>query len=217
MTDAAQDLTSVVVVEDHPLFREALVEALRRRPGIELVGEAADGEEALERIRELRPDVALVDLRMPKVSGMDVLRQVVAEGIGTRIVILSAEVDDAVRGAVERAGAAGCLPKSADAADIAAAVIAARTGGPLPTAPPEPPLFLPHEGLLALGLDQPLSARELEVLRMVAEGDSAPGIAARLHLSPATVSTHLKHIYQKLGVPDRAAAVARAMRSGLLR
>jgi two-component system nitrate/nitrite response regulator NarL len=191
------ELTSVLVVEDHPLFRSALIETLRRRPEIQLAGEASDGEEALAKIRELRPDVALVDLRMPRVGGLDVLKTVVNERLSTRVVILSADVDEAVREAVEREGAAGCLAKSADGADIADALVAARVGRTLP--------------------DQRLTERELEILRLVAEGHSPPGIARRLYLSRATVGMHLKHVYQKLGVPDRAAAVAKAMRVGLLR
>jgi two-component system, NarL family, nitrate/nitrite response regulator NarL len=196
---------SVLVAEDHPLFRSALVEMLKRRPDLELAAEAEDGEQAVHKIHELRPDVALVDLRMPRLGGLDVIRSVVGSGLTTRIVVLTAEGDAATRDALVRAGAAGCLSKSAEAGVIADAIVAAAAGRvqQVSSAPPETPF----------GLTQ----REMDVLRLVAEGHSAPGIAKHLYLSPATVSTHLKNIYRKLEVPDRAAAVAKALRGGVLR
>jgi len=195
---------SVLVAEDHPLFRTALVDMLKRRPDLELAAEAEDGEQAVHKIHELRPDVALIDLRMPRLGGMDVIRSVVGAGLPTRVVVLTAEGDSAMRDALVRAGAVGCLSKSAEAGAIADAVVAAAAGRvqEVSSAPPE----------VAFGLTR----REMDVLRLVAEGHSAPGIARHLYLSPATVSTHLKNIYRKLEVPDRAAAVAKALRLGVL-
>ena len=214
MTGVGPRGPTVVVVEDHPLFRVALVEALAQHPEIELVGEAADGDDGLRQIREVRPDVALVDLRMPRLSGVELLREVRRGALDTRVLILSAELDGAMRSALEDAGAAGCLPKSAGAEEIADAVVAAARGRPLRSDTTEPPPAPIPPGAEEL---RPLSERELEILRLVAEGDSAPQIAGRLYLSPTTVSTHLRNIYRKLDVPDRAAAVAKALRGGLLR
>jgi two-component system, NarL family, nitrate/nitrite response regulator NarL len=195
---------SVLIAEDHPLFRSALVDMLKRRPDLELAAEAEDGEEAVHKIHELRPDVALVDLRMPRLGGMDVIRSVVGAGLATRIVVLTAEGDPATRDALVRAGASGCLSKSSEAATIADAVVAAAAGR--------------VQQVSAATAETPfgLTRREMDVLRLVAEGHSAPGIAKHLYLSPATVSTHLKNIYRKLEVPDRAAAVAKALRGGAL-
>jgi two-component system nitrate/nitrite response regulator NarL len=195
---------SVLVAEDHPLFRSALVDMLKRRPDLELAAEAEDGEQAVHKIHELQPDVALIDLRMPRLGGLEVIRSVVGAGLATRVVVLTAEGDPATRDALVRAGAASCLSKSADAGAIADALLAAAAGRvqEISSAPPEIPFGL--------------TKREVDVLWLVAEGHSAPGIAKELYLSPATVSTHLKNIYRKLEVPDRAAAVAKALRGGVL-
>jgi two-component system, NarL family, nitrate/nitrite response regulator NarL len=196
--------TSVLVAEDHPLFRSALVDALKRRPDIELVGEAADGQQALDLTRGLRPDVVLMDARMPTLDGVEVLRSVIREKLPTRVLMLSAEASGAVVSEAMAMGAAGYLAKTAGADEIGNAVSAVGRGQSLSGDAPDAP-------------DAPaLTARESEVLALASAGQSGPQIGRELQVSPATVKTHLKNIYEKLGVTDRAAAVAEGIRRGLV-
>jgi two-component system, NarL family, nitrate/nitrite response regulator NarL len=196
--------TSVLVAEDHPLFRSALVDALKRRPDIELVGEAADGQQALDLARGLCPDVVLMDARMPTLDGVEVLRSVVHEQIPTRVLMLSSEASAAVVSEAMAIGAAGYLAKTADAEEIGNAVSAVGRGHTLTGDAPPPPN------------GPALTARESEILALAAEGQSGPQIGRELEVSPATVKTHLKNISEKLGVTDRAAAVAEGIRRGLV-
>jgi two-component system, NarL family, nitrate/nitrite response regulator NarL len=207
---------TVLVADDHPVFRDGLERAMRERPDLDLVGIAADGCEALEGIRALRPEVALLDVRMPGLEGLDVLNAVRRDGLPTRVVMLSAAVEGPVVHRALAAGAAGYLSKDADRRTICDAVAAAARGTTVVGAELQAGVI---EEIRALGVDADrplLSAREREVLRLVAEGLSTSAVAARLVLSPATVKTHLAHLYDKLGVSERAAAVAEAMRRGLL-
>jgi two-component system nitrate/nitrite response regulator NarL len=196
--------TSVLVAEDHPLFRSALVDALKRRPDIELVGEAADGQEALDLARGLRPDVVLMDARMPTLDGVEVLRSLVSEKLPTRVLMLSAEASGPVVSEAMELGAAGYLTKTADAEQIGNAVSAVAHGQTLTTESAPTPT------------GPALTARECEILALAAEGLSGPAIGRALQVSPATVKSHLKNIYGKLGVTDRAAAVAEGIRRGLV-
>ena len=206
---------TVVVADDHPLFREAVVRAVRERPDFELVGEAADGREALERIRELEPDVAVLDVKMPELDGLKVLNAVRRDGLPTRIVLLTAFLDGSTAFEAVAAGAAGFLGKDADRRRITDAVAAVSRGETVLGA--EVQAGLAEEIRLRGARDRPsLSPREQEILGHIAEGRSAPDIAKLLFLSPATVKSHLGALYEKLGVSDRAAAVAEAMRRGLL-
>jgi two-component system nitrate/nitrite response regulator NarL len=200
--------TSVVVAEDHPLFRGALVEALKRRPDLELVGEAEDGQQALELARGLKPDVALVDARMPTLDGVEVLRSVIREKLPTRVLMLSAEASSPLVTEALELGAAGYLAKTADAETIGEAVRAVARGQIV--------LGEAEDGASERRTGPSLTARELEILSLCAEGRSGPQIGSDLFVSPATVKTHLKNIYEKLGVTDRAAAVAEGIRRGLL-
>ena len=206
---------TVFVADDHPVFREGLVRALRTWPEFDIVGEAGDGREALERIRELQPAVALLDVKMPGLDGTEVTRALRRDGLPTRVVLLSAHApSDLVYRAIAM-GAAAYLPKEASREEICGTVAAAARGETRLT--PEVQAELVRQIQMREVEERPaLSAREREVLALVAEGLSAPDIAASLHLSPATIKTHLQSLYEKLGVSDRAAAVARAMRQGLL-
>jgi two-component system, NarL family, nitrate/nitrite response regulator NarL len=207
---------TVVVADDHPLFRDGIVRAVRERPTLKLVGEASDGRQALERIRELQPDVAVLDLKLPELDGLQVVRALHRESAVCRVLMLSAFTDGPVVHELLSAGAAGYLPKSVERTQVCDAIeILARGGTML-----DPSL---HDGLVAAihaqstKGDQPwLTEREAEILILIADGLSAPGIGIRLHLAPGTVKTHLSHLYEKLGVSDRAACVAEAMRRGLL-
>jgi two-component system, NarL family, nitrate/nitrite response regulator NarL len=205
----------VLVADDHPLFREAVVRAVRERPEFELVGEAADGRAALTAIQELSPDVAVLDVKMPELDGLQVLNAVQRDGLPTRVVLLSAYLDGATAFAGVAAGASAYLSKDADRGRIADAIAAVGRGETV--FDPEVQAGLAAEIRLRGGVERPaLSAREQEVLRLIADGRSAPQIAEELYLSTATVKSHLGALYEKLGVSDRAAAVAAAMRRGLL-
>ena len=207
---------SVLVADDHPIYREGIVRAIKERPDLELVGEAGDGREALERIRELRPDVAVIDVRMPELDGSDVLVALREEGLPTNVVFLSAFLDSKTVYDAVAAGASAYLSKEADSSEIVAAIEAAARGETI--LGPEVQTGLAEQIRLREESEaRPrLSDREHEVLRLIAEGLSAPEIGERIHLSTATVKTHLQHLYEKLGVSERAAAVAEGMRRGLV-
>ena len=211
---ARDDAVRVLVADDHPLFRRGMVQAIERRAELTLVGEHADGESALEAIRETKPDIALLDVRMPKLTGIEVLETLAPDGLPTRIVLLSGYPDpDAVYRAIS-AGAAGFLAKSAPGSEICERLVAVARGEIVLA--PEVQSELAGQLRKAQPGGALLSPREQEILGLIAAGEMAPDIAKRLGLSPATVRTHLQHLYEKLGVSDRAAAVAAAMRRGML-
>jgi two-component system, NarL family, nitrate/nitrite response regulator NarL len=205
----------VLVADDHPLYREAVVRAVRARPEFELIGQAEDGREALGAIREAAPDVAVLDVEMPSMGGVDVVRAVNRDALGTRIVLLSAHLESDTVYAAVQAGVRAYLSKAWPAERICDALLAVARGD----------VILPGEvqaGLAAAirsnaaGTQIHLTPRERDVLAGLVRGQSAPAIAGDLHVSTATVKTHLKTLYEKLGVSDRAAAVAEAMRRGLI-
>jgi two-component system nitrate/nitrite response regulator NarL len=213
MTTAAP--ITVVVGDDHPMYREGVVRALKDSGRIRVVAEAGDGRAALTAIREHQPSVALIDYRMPELDGLEVVHAVARDGLPTHVLLLSAFDDAAVVYQALAAGAAGFLTKDSDRAEIVAAVISCANGaGYVPTSLAS---GLANElRQRAKGDSALLSPRELETVRMIAEGLSVPQIAAKLHLSPTTVRTHVQNLYGKLGVSDRGAAVAEAMRRRLL-
>ncbi|HTI34407.1 MAG TPA: response regulator transcription factor [Miltoncostaea sp.] len=208
-------MVRVLVADDHPVYREGVARAITDRAGLELVGVAADGREAMARIRELTPDVAVLDVRMPGLSGIDVVAEIARERIPTRVLLLSAQSDEQLIFDGVSVGASGYLLKDSDRSDICAAVEAIAAGRAVLA--PEAQTAL-AQGVRLRGAAQgpAISEREREVLALTADGLSAPQIGARLHLSPATVKSHLQNVYEKLGVSDRAAAVATAIRLGLL-
>ena len=211
----SQSRTTVLVADDHPLYREAVARAVGARADLELVGVAGDGDEALAIIRDHQPAVAVLDVRMPALGGVAVLEAIARAGLATRVVLLSADVDgETVYTAV--ASGVGAYLSKATSGDRICDVVAAVARGEV---------VLPDEvqaGLAAQiqARNRPaaplLTTRENEVLVLIADGLSAPAIGARLHLSPATIKSHLRTLYEKLGVSDRAAAVAEAMRRGML-
>jgi two-component system, NarL family, nitrate/nitrite response regulator NarL len=215
VTRSQPDRITVLVADDHPLYREAVTRAVRSRPEFELVAEAADGRAALGAIRDKGPDVAVLDVEMPSLGGVEVARAVARDELATRVVLLSAHLEsDTVYGAVA-SGVRAYLSKAWPADRICDALLAVSRGE----------VVLPEEVQAGLAAAirthaQPnrpsLSRREHEVLVLIAEGLTAPAVGERLHVSPATVKTHLKTLYEKLGVSDRAAAVAEAMRRGLI-
>jgi len=211
-----QARTRVVVADDHPLFRHGIVDVVKRRPALELVAEAPDGRSALAALQEHRPDVALLDLDMPYLDGLEVLRAAVRDELAVRVVFLSGYLDSATAYEALQAGAAGLLSKDASGESVCEAVEAVARGETV--LGPETQAALAEELRARAPAEEPaaLSAREREVLTLTAEGLTSPDIGRQLHLSPATVKTHLQNAYEKLGVSDRAAAVAEGMRRGLL-
>lgn len=208
-------LVRVVVIDDHPFFRDGLARGLRSSGYVEVVGEAGDGREGLEVIRTEQPDVAVVDYQMPDVDGLGVVHAVTREGLATRTLLLSAVTDSAVVFQALEEGAGGYLSKDARRADIVDAVLRVAKGGTV--VPPELTAGLAEQIRLRREREGPaLSEREQQVLEGFARGLSIPQLAAELYLGASTVKTHTQRLYEKLGVSDRAAAVAEGMRRGLL-
>lgn len=205
----------VVVADDHPIYREGIARGLTLSGQVEVVGEAADGRQALELIRSEKPEVAVVDLRMPHLDGLAVVHAVVRDELPTRVILLSAIGDSAVVFKAVQEGAAGYLPKDARRAEIVDAVLKAAKG--LTVIPEALTSMLAGEIRMRAEHDQPvLTERERQVLSAFARGLSIPDTAAELMLGASTVKTHAQRLYEKLEVSDRAAAVAVAMRRGLL-
>lgn len=205
----------VLVADDHPLYRQALVATIEQHDELEIVAEVDDGERALAEIRRLVPDVAVLDMQMPGLKGSDVVRELVELHLPTRVLLLSAHGDSATVYGALGAGAAGYMLKGASAAAIGRAVVDVSRGEVVLGA--EVQAGVAREIHERENAGPKLTARELEILVLTADGHSAPAIAARLFLGTSTVKTHLQGLYMKLGVSDRAAAVAEAMRRGLLR
>ena len=205
----------VLAADGQPLYRDALARAIRERPELELVGQAGDGRAALEAIGTAQPDVALIDRTLAGLSGDQVLNAVARDGFRTRVVLIAAKPEPGDVYAALADGAAGYLTKDADARELCDAITAVARGRTVLAS--ELQAGVAGEIRLRAPHDRPvMSDRERETLTLIAEGLSAPQIGRTLHLSTATVKTHLQHIYEKLGVSERAAAVAEAMRRGLL-
>lgn len=205
----------MLVVDDHPLFRDAMVRLLRSWAEVEVIGEAASGRAALERIRRDPPDVAVVDVRMPDVDGVQLCAAVGRDGLATRVLIVSGYDDDELVYAALEAGASGYMPKDAPRDEVARAVLAV-AHGEMAIAPRLAGGLASQIRLRRERTGPLLTDREREVLALLADGRSAPEIGRTLFLATSTVKSHLAHLYEKLGVSDRAAAVAEAMRRGLI-
>ncbi|MGW0807543.1 response regulator [Nonomuraea sp. NPDC002799] len=201
----------LLIADDHPVVRDGIRGMFTGDPGFEVLAEAGDGAQAVELARALRPDVILMDLRMPRMDGVTAIKELVRLGVAARVLVLTTyDTDKDVLPAIE-AGATGYLLKDTLRDDLIKAVRTAARG----EAVLSPSVATRLLGQVRAPAD-PLSARELEVLRLIAEGATNREAAARLFISEATVKSHLLHIYAKLGVNDRAAAVAVAFRRGLL-
>ncbi|MEV7789239.1 response regulator transcription factor [Streptomyces sp. NPDC088106] len=206
---------SVLIVDDHPVVRDGLRGMFDSAPGFRVLGEAADGVEALERAAALDPDVILMDLRMPGGGGVDAIRELSRRGARARVLVLTTyDTDSDTIPAIE-AGATGYLLKDAPREELFTGVRAAARGRTVLSPAVASRLVSAVRTPAARG-DEPLSAREREVLALVARGTSNREIARELFISEATVKTHLSHIYAKLGARDRAAAVAVAYDRGIL-
>ncbi|MDN3239571.1 response regulator [Glycomyces tritici] len=204
----------VLIVDDHPVVRDGLRGMFERAEDIEVVGEAADGREAVDRALALRPDVVLMDLRMPGTDGVTAIRELAARGATSKVLVLTTyDTDSDVLPAIE-AGASGYLLKDASPAELQRAIRTAHEGGTV-LAPSVASLLMAQVRRPAPSTG-PLSERELEVLALIAKGRNNREAAAELFISEATVKTHLMHVYAKLEVNDRAAAVAAGYERGLL-
>jgi len=202
----------LMLVEDHPVVRDGLHGVFAADEDFEVVAEAGDGQEALARAARVEVDVVLLDLRMPRMGGVETIRALATQAPDVRVLVLTTfDTDRDVLPAIE-AGATGYLLKDASAAELKAAVRAAYAGQPV-LAPSVAGRLI---GQVRRGPDSALSPREVEVLRLVAAGTTNRETARRLLISEATVKTHLLHLYEKLGVNDRAAAVSEAYQRGLL-
>jgi two-component system nitrate/nitrite response regulator NarL len=210
-----KERTTVFVADDHPLLRGAVTDAIKRRQELKLVGEAGDGRKALEEIRALVPDVALLDMRMPGLDGAQVLNAIIRDSIETRVLFLATETDSRVVFELISAGAAGYLDKGKPADEICDAIAAVGRGKTVISDTIEDGVF---EQMRLRKTEEPsgLSQRELEVLPLLADGLSSSEIGKRLFIGESTVKTHLRNLYGKLGVSDRASAVAEGMRRGLV-
>jgi DNA-binding NarL/FixJ family response regulator len=209
----------VLVADDQRVVREGLNLLLGLMPGIEVVGTACDGEEAVAMAASLSPDVVLMDLRMPRCDGVEATRRLQQDSPNCRVVVLTTYADD--RSVVEalRAGARGFLTKDAGAEEIQRAIEAVVGGGAVIDPAVQHHVVAAVSGEKraerASGLPDGLTGREEEVLGLIAEGLSNAEIAARLVVGEATVKSHINHIFMKTGVRDRAQAVMYAYRNGL--
>jgi two-component system, NarL family, nitrate/nitrite response regulator NarL len=211
----ASEKVRVVVGEDHPLFRDGLVRALTSSGVVDVVAEADDGIAALALIKTHLPHVALLDFRMPGMDGAKVAAAVRRAGLRTRVLLLSAHDESAIVFQALAEGAAGFLNKEATKNEIIKGVLDCAKGRDVVS----PALAVGLAGEIRRrgeAQETVLTAREREVLNFIAQGHTVPAIAAELYLAPSTVKTHVQRLYEKLGVGDRAAAVAAAMRRGLL-
>ena len=223
MTAAAETKPArVVVADDQTVVREGIVMLLGLLPGIEVVGAAGDGEEAVKLVAELAPDVVLMDLRMPRCDGVEATRRIRTEHPGTQVVVLTTYADDDSLFPALKAGARRYLTKDAGGDELVRAVHSVLSGdaGLSPSiqrrllerlSDPEPPQPVSAEA------PDGLTSREVEVLALIAEGLSNQEIARRLHVSPATVKTHINNLFAKTGLKDRAQAVRYAYAKGLVR
>ncbi|HEY1369185.1 MAG TPA: response regulator transcription factor [Gaiellaceae bacterium] len=214
MQDRSKRVT-VVVADDHPLYREGVVRALSACGQVDILAETGDGRSALDGIRELQPDVALLDYKLPELDGVAIANAVVRDRLRTRVLLVSAFTDSGVVYQALETGVAGFVSKEARREQIVDAVLACARGENV--VPPDIAAGLVSEIRLRRTDDRPvLTPREQQILRLISDGRSLPDIASELYLGLTTVKTHVQHLYEKLGVSDRAAAVATAMRRGLI-
>jgi NarL family two-component system response regulator LiaR len=210
------DAIRIVLADDHAVVREGLRAFLELQEGIEVVGEAADGEEAVEEAERLRPDVLLMDLVMPRLDGVGAMRELRRRRPEIRVIVLTSFAEDERLLPAIQAGAAGYLLKNVEPRELARAVRAAHEGQALL----DPAVAARLVEAIAQPAGEPpraaLTPREREVLALVAHGLSNKRIARELAVSEKTVKTHVGHVLAKLGATDRTEAAVRAVRSGLL-
>jgi DNA-binding NarL/FixJ family response regulator len=211
--------TKILLVDDHKMFRSGVKALLEQERGLEVVGEASTGEEGVDRTRELKPDVVVMDLSMPGSDGLEATRRITALGLKTKVLVLTVHAEEEYLVPVVEAGASGYLTKTSADLDLVEAIrVVARGEVYLP--PKATRLLLQHykagQSETSSGV-QDLSAREQEVLALTAEGYSSREIGERLFISPKTVDTYRARIMEKLGLNHRSELVRFALRTGLLK
>jgi DNA-binding NarL/FixJ family response regulator len=223
----AQPPVRVLLADDHPIVREGIRSLLNAQPGIRVVAEAADGESALRRARECTPDVAVLDLSMPVLGGVEATERMRLESPATRVLVLTVHEDGGYAERVLEAGAMGYVVKRAAADDLVTAIRTVASGG-IYLDPAVAPTVLgrlgsarrrltaPAGGDAVVGPELPLSEREIQVTRLVARGFTNKEIGTRLGIRTKTVETYKARITEKLGVRGRAELVRYAMRRGWL-
>lgn len=214
------DKIRVLLAEDHVVVREGTRELIRHEADMEVVGEASDGEEAVELANKLQPGVVIMDISMPKLSGIEATKQIKALRPDTAVLILTAYDYDQYIFALLEAGAAGYLLKNVRGRELIDAIRAVYAGEsvlhPAVARRVICRLVSPAPGHIETRVIEPLSEREMEVLKLAAKGTSNKGIAEQLFLSPRTVQAHLGNIFTKLGVASRTEAVLYGLRKGWL-
>lgn len=205
----------VVLADDHALVRSGMRALVEQMRGIEVVGEARDGREALALVERLRPHVVLMDITMPELNGLEAAERLRRERPDVRIVLLSMHADEAYVARALDVGAHGYVLKSADAGELELAIRSAVRGDAYLS--PAIARTLTQGGLQHGHDGPPLSPRQREILQLIAEGNSTKEIAAKLRLSVKTVETHRAHVMQRLGIRDVAGLVRYAIRIGLIR
>jgi NarL family two-component system response regulator LiaR len=211
---------SVLLAEDHVITREGIRRLLEVEKGVTVVGEAGDGEEAVQKVSELKPDVVIMDIAMPKLNGIEATRQIKLNNPRVAVLILSAYDDDEYVFALLKAGAAGYLLKSVSGDELTRAIQAVYKGEPVldPVVARKVVNYFRLPGKVK-GLERPsehLSEREADIIKLAAQGMTNKDIADKLHLSNRTVEGHLRTIFNKLGVGSRTEAVLYGLRKGWL-
>jgi DNA-binding NarL/FixJ family response regulator len=216
--EAASDPVCVLIADDHPLFRDGLRALLASAPGVELVGEATTGEEAVSLAAELQPDVVVMDVQMPGIGGIEATRRIIRDGPHIRILVVTMFEDDGTVFQAMRAGARGYVLKGANYAEMLRAIRAVGTGEAIFSPKIAVRLMDYFASIRPTTLPQAfpeLSDREREILDLIAQGHKNTDIARLLFLSPKTVRNHVSNVLHKLQVTDRTEAIIRAREAGL--
>ena len=209
---------NILIADDHPVVREGLIAMIKREPGFKVVGEATNGVEALSKAKELKPDVVLMDLRMPEMDGVEAIRQISLAEPNIKFIILTTYSDDEYIFKGIEVGARAYLLKDAPRGELFKAIRAVYRGESL-IQPVIASKVLDRFAELSRQSQAPeiLSEREIEVLRLMAKGDANKEIAAQLHITDSTVKTHISSIFQKLNAKDRTEAAMIAIRLGIIK
>lgn len=206
---SSPSLITILVADDHPVLREGVLAMLLNEADMKVVAQAANGREALEQFRRHRPDIVLMDIQMPEMSGIDAIAAILAEVPAARVIVLTTYRGDVSALRALRAGAVGYLLKSQLLNELVGTIRAVHAG--MRSIPPE----IAAELVAHLG-DDALSEREIQVLRLVAQGNSNKKVASELGVSEDTIKAHMKNVCSKLSAKDRTHAVTIALRRGIL-
>ncbi len=207
----------ILIADDHPVVREGLISMISREPDFKVIGEAKDGIEAVDKAKELKPDIVLIDLRMPEMDGVEAIRQIAVTEPDIRFIILTTYSDDEYIFRGIEVGARAYLLKDAPRDDLFRAIRAVYRGESL-IQPVVASKVLDRFAELSRKAQAPetLSEREIEVLTLIARGAANKEIAAQLHITNSTVKTHITSIFQKLNATDRTEAVTQAIKKGII-